>query len=250
MATEPKKIFISQSNYIPWRGYFDLINYADAVVLYDEMQYSHGDWRNRNKIKTPQGTKWLTVPVRKTGRLGQKINETKAASPAWASKHWNSIRHSYAKTNYFSDYHAQFAELYAAAANLELLSDINRLFLDAICGLLGIKTPLHWSREFTLRGGKTEKVINLCRDLGAGIYVSGPSAQDYLEEELFAQAGIELHYADYSGYPVYPQLYGGFEHAVSIIDLLFSTGPDARSYMKTFLPAAGKPMTRPAGERQ
>lgn len=227
-----KKLVITQSNYIPWKGYFDAINFADELILYDDMQYTRRDWRNRNKIVTPNGLLWLTIPVVNKGKYFQKINETLIDGDGWAQEHWKTIVYNYSKARYFKDYAPVFEELYLRRERY--LSLVNRAFIEAINGILGITTPIFWSSEFKLAEGKTERLVDLCLQRGAKDYYSGPAAKEYIVPELFAEAGVNLHYFDYSGYPEYKQLYGTFEHGVSILDLIFNTGPDAKKYMKTF----------------
>ncbi|MBK5271241.1 MAG: WbqC family protein [Bacteroidia bacterium] len=228
------KIFISQSNYIPWKGYFDAIQRADVFVLYDDMQYTKGDWRNRNKIKTPGGLQWLTIPVKVKGRFDQKINDTEVSDQQWPRKHWKSIAHNYNKAPFFQEYAPIVEALYESAADLQNLSQINYHFLTAIAGMLGIKTRFCQSYEFSLQGDKNEKLLHICQALKATHYISGPAAMGYLNKELFEQNGIEVIWMDNSGYPEYPQLFGSFEHAVTILDMLFNTGPATTSYLKFF----------------
>lgn len=228
-----KKIAISQSNYIPWKGYFDLINSVDEFILYDDMQYTRRDWRNRNQIKTPEGIHWLTIPVEATGRFLQKINETRISDPAWAERHWATIQHSYARAPFFAEYREPIARLYQESSE-ELLSPLNRRFLEGLCALLGIATPLRWSSEFQLTGERSERLLHLCQQAGASVYYSGPSAKDYLDEALFTAAGIEVVWMDYTNYPAYRQLHGDFQHGVSVLDLLFNEGPRATHFMKSF----------------
>lgn len=229
-----KKIAIVQSNYIPWKGYFDLINTVDEFILYDDMQYTRRDWRNRNKIKTPHGLLWLTIPIDVKGKFFQKINQTYVKNYNWASKHWQTLSHNYAKAPYFPTYRKMFEELYLKSGSLLRLSRINYLFISAICKLLGIKTKLSWSSDYRISEGKTERLVDLCKQAKATEYISGPSAKDYIDPVLFEKAGIKLIYMDYSNYPEYPQLYPPFEHGVSIVDLIFQTGPEAKNYMKSF----------------
>jgi hypothetical protein len=226
-----KRVAIVQSNYIPWKGYFDLIAAVDEFILLDDVQYTKRDWRNRNLIKTAQGPQWLTIPVVNKGRQLQLIQETEISEP-WAEQHWARIRHTYGKAPFFRDFEALIAGLYEAAASLTLLSDINRLFLQGLCEALNIGTPLAYSRDYRSTGSKTEKLLTLCRSAGAAAYLSGPSARDYLDDAAFAAAGIAVAWMDYGGYPEYPQLYGEFDHHVSVLDLLFNTGAEARRYMK------------------
>lgn len=228
-----KKIAIIQSNYIPWKGYFDIINFVDEFILYDDAQYTRRDWRNRNKIKTPYGLMWLSIPVEVKGKYFQKINETMISNPEWNRRHWATIAHNYSNAKHFRDYRELFEELYLGT-DAKLLSEVNYRFLSAICRLLHIKTKMTWSMEYHIEGERTEKLISICKQTGAVEYLSGPSAKDYIDEELFKEEGITLRYMDYSGYPEYRQLSQPFDHTVSIIDLIFNEGPAAAAFMKSF----------------
>jgi hypothetical protein len=230
--TSTKKIAILQSNYIPWKGYFDLINMVDEFILYDDMQYTKNDWRNRNRIKTPSGVQWLTIPVNNS--LGQVIKDTKIANSHWCKKHWLSLKHNYNQAKYFNQYENLFSELYLRNEDL-FLSNINYKFIKAICDVLNIETKLSLSMEYTLVEGKTERLLDLCKQAQATEYISGPSAKEYLQEDMFSQEGIKLIYMDYSDYPEYEQLFPPFEHGVSIIDLLFNEGDNSTKYMKSFI---------------
>jgi len=228
-----KKIAILQSNYIPWKGYFDLINMVDEFILYDDMQYTKRDWRNRNKIKTPQGLKWLSIPVEVKGKYFQKINETKISEKDWAKKHWQQIKQNYSKAKYFKDYKDVFEELYMGCDE-EYLSQINYKFIIAINEILGITTKIRRSSEFELVDGQTQKLFGICKDCDADVYVSGPAAKNYFDEDLAKKENIKVEWMDYSGYKEYEQLHPPFEHGVSILDLIFNEGVDAKKYMKSF----------------
>jgi hypothetical protein len=227
-----KRIAILQSNYIPWKGYFDLIDSVDEFILYDTAQFTKNDWRNRNKIKTSGGVLWLSIPVRHS--FGQLIQDTTISDSTWARTHWRSLSQAYAKTAYFKMYKPVFEDLYKKCSAESKLSNVNFLFIKEICSILGIKTAISWSRDYRLVDGQTERLVDLCRQLGAGEYLSGPAAGNYIEPDLFARENIKLTYVDYSGYPEYPQLYPPFEHGVSIVDLIFNTGPEAGIYRKNF----------------
>ena len=233
MKAKMKRIAILQSNYIPWKGYFDLINMVDEFILYDDMQYTRRDWRNRNKIKTPQGLQWLTIPVEIKGKYFQKINETKVSEKDWAKKHWQTILRNYSKAKYFKDYKDIFEELYLTCDE-EYLSEINYKFITTINEILGIKTKLRWSSEFELVDGQTEKLLGICKDCNADIYLSGPAAKDYFNEDLAKQENIKVEWMDYSGYKEYEQLNPPFEHGVTILDLIFNEGDRAKEFMKSF----------------
>ncbi len=230
-----KKVAIVQSCYIPWKGYFDLINMVDEFILYDDMQYTRRDWRNRNLIKTPQGAQWLTIPVDVKGKYLQKINETKINDQTWAANHWKSIMANYARAHYFKDYSRHFEEVYLQAKDEDYLSQVNYQFLQMICSLLNIHSRITWSTDYKIDDDlkKTERLIALCQQAKATHYISGPSAKDYIQTNLFENAGIDLSYIEYSDYPSYTQLFGEFVHGVTILDLIFNMGPSAHQYLKT-----------------
>lgn len=224
-------IAISQSNYIPWKGYFDLIASVDIFVFYDDMQYTRRDWRNRNKIKTPNGLTWLTVPVEVKGKYLQKINEVQISDPLWGSKHWKVIEAIYKKSQCYAEIEALLKPIYESVVGLSL-SEINMRFITSICDYLGIGTELKSSTEFELVGDKSERLLNICVEAGASSYRSGPAAKGYLDVELFSDRGVVVEWQDYSGYSEYNQLWGDFEHNVSIIDLLFNAGLESKRHMK------------------
>ena len=227
-----KKIAILQSNYIPWKGYFDLINMVDEFIIFDQVQYTKNDWRNRNQIKTKQGIQWLTIPVRHK-ESDQKIVDTKVSDLKWNTKHWRTIQQSYSKAPYFKEYKDIFEEFYLNNTE-EYLSQINFQLIKIINQILGIKTVIKWSSDFDLVEGQTEKLLGICKQAGANIYLSGPAAQGYFDEQLADQEGIQVEWMDYSGYPEYNQLHEPFEHGVTILDLIFNEGPNATKYMKSF----------------
>jgi WbqC-like protein len=225
-----KRVAVVQSNYIPWKGYFDLIRAVDEFVLFDDVQYTRRDWRNRNLIKTPHGLRWLSIPVATKGRYLDAIKDIETSDPSWPEAHWQALVASYAEAPFFAHYRPILEPLYLETRETRL-SAINRRFLDAVCALLGIGTRLTWSMDYRLGEGRTERLVELCRQAGATTYVSGPSARGYLEAERFQAAGIELVFFDYSGYPEYAQLYPPFDHHVSVLDLLFAVGPAARDHL-------------------
>ena len=229
-----KSVVITQSNYIPWKGYFDAINTVDEFVLYDEMQYTKRDWRNRNKIKTPNGSEWLTIPVEVKGKYFQRINETRISDLSWSRTHWKTIMHNYAKAQYFNQLAPFFEELYLSC-NLNSLSEVNFYFLTNLCKLLDIKTTIIPSGNFTLLEGKVERLVGICKQSKADVYYSGPAAKNYIDESQFRKEGITVNYFNYENYPEYQQLFGTFIHEVSIIDMLFNIGvTETKAKMKSF----------------
>ena len=225
----PVTVSILQSNYIPWKGYFDIIARSDYFVVYDLVQYTKNDWRNRNMIKTRNGLQWLTIPVRHQ-RLDQPICEVLATDNHWRRKHWKALCQAYSKAPHFADFCDELQALYLEEEELSL-SKINRSFIDRVSEFLGLKTKIVDAAELSLAEGQTGRLVDICQSLGAGRYLSGPAARSYLDQTMFSEAGIEIEWMDYSGYPEYEQLNPPFEHAVSIVDLLFNTGRRAQEYM-------------------
>jgi hypothetical protein len=226
-----KKIAISQSNYIPWKGYFDMIAAVDEFILYDDMQYTRRDWRNRNQIKTSQGVQWLTVPVRVKGKYHQKIRDTEIDGTMWAGEHWKTLTRNYSRAPYFSEIAMWLEPLYLKH-NFVHISDLNRCFIQAVCAYLGINTVIQNSWDYTLIDGKTDRLADLCKQAGGSSYISGPSALNYIDTKVFMDMGIKLEWFDYSGYESYPQLWGEFSHGVSVLDLLFNCGKGSSNYLK------------------
>ena len=235
-----KRVAILQSCYIPWKGYFDLINSVDEFILYDDCQYTRQDWRNRNRIKTDIGTRWLTIPVKVDGLYQQRLDETRIADPSWSERHWDILRQAYRKTSGFKELGDEIEPVYRELSAEPRLSAVNRRLLEAACGILGIRTKLTWSTDYAVSGASTERVVGLCEQASAAVYLSGPRGRDYLDEERFRDAGIELEYFDYEGYPKYEQPHPPFQHNVSIVDLLFSAGRSAPSFMKSFSPVVSR----------
>ena len=218
-----KKVAILQSNYIPWKGYFDLISCVDEFIIYDDMQFTKRDWRNRNKIKTPNGLQWLSVPVLSKGKFHQKINETKINGNQWQKDHWHTLTRNYSRARFFEEISKWLKPLYLKK-DYSFLSDLNRTFMDAICSYLNIKTKISTSSDYELTGDKTARLANLCKQALATEYISGPAAKDYINEGVFAQNNIQPAWFDYSNYREYNQLWGHFTHKVSILDLFFNCG--------------------------
>ena len=223
------KVIITQSNYIPWKGYFSAMRQATHLVLYDDMQYTKRDWRNRNMLITPNGPKWLSIPINVKGKFHQKINESQVSDNNWGENHWNFIKNNYIKSPYFKEYQHHFIDLYLNPIS-SYLSDINLGFITKIITLLEIDIKVISSKEFNLKGDKTEKLVNVCKELNAEKYYTGPAAKNYMDESLFTNNNIEIEYYNFSGYPEYKQQWEGFSHAVSILDMFFNLGPKTIKY--------------------
>lgn len=208
-----------------------MIRSVDEFILYDDMQYTRRDWRNRNKIKTPQGTQWLTIPVEVKGKYFQAIKDTQTSDLDWSRQHWASLRQNYSKALCFEQYREVVESMYQAIGEERHLSRVNYFFLIEICKILDIDTKISWSMDYARGDGKTERLVSLCKAAGATNYLSGPAARDYIVPALFEEAGIQLEYMDYTGYPEYPQLWGEFDPYVTVFDLLFNVGRDFKKYL-------------------
>ncbi len=224
-----KRVAILQSNYVPWRGYFDLVASVDEFIFYDDVQYTKGDWRNRNRIKTAQGVKWLTVPV--GADQNRLICDVAIPDPETGRAHWSTLERAYSCAPHFHRV-AEWLEPYYKTPWYSL-SVVNRDIAAAICGYLGVETKLSSSTDFGVAGDRSGRLLELCRAAGAEVYVSGPAARAYLDTALFETAGLEVCWFDYSGYPEYTQQWGGpFAPNVSMLDLLFNEGEAAPRFMK------------------
>lgn len=227
------RVGIIQSAYIPWRGYFDFIDSVDLFVIYDDVQFSKGSWQNRNLIKTSDGRKWLTVPVK--SKLSYRIDQVDIAKVAipWQDTHRRLLHEYLGPAPFFCDT-LQIWEEGVSAHDLSI-SRLNIKLIKLTCAYLGITTPIVMSRDFAVTGTKTERLIRLLEKAGGTVYLSGPSAQVYLDESLFRQHGIGLEYKTYD-YPSYPQLWGEFIGNVTVLDLLSNMGPSSRQYLKSRSP--------------
>lgn len=225
-----KRVAILQSNYLPWKGYFDIIGSVDTFIFFDDVQFTKNDWRNRNIIKTPNGCSWLSIPC--GSNINRLISQVVVDNMPWQENHWKEIERSYCSSPYWSKYRNIFEEIFLHT-KWHLLSELNQHLIKTISEkIFGFDTDFDQSSRFKTTTKKTERLIEILCASGATHYLSGPSARNYIEEERFDKAGIMLEYIDYSGYPEYQQLHGGpFVHHVSVIDLVFNTGPEAASYL-------------------
>jgi hypothetical protein len=205
---------------------------VDQIVFYDDMQYTKRDWRNRNKIKTENGLKWLTIPVEVSGKYFQKINETKVADNKWSKSHLSIIKLNYKKSKYYDEIIDWLDPIYNEVGDYKFLTDINIHFIKKIVDFLEINIKIHQSSSFELLEDKNERLVDLCIKLNATNYYSGPAAKSYMDENLFNKNNIKVNYFDYLNYKEYNQLFPPFDHNVSILDLLFCCGKESKKYLK------------------
>ncbi|WP_278572812.1 WbqC family protein [Fusobacterium ulcerans] len=226
-----KKIAILQSNYIPWKGVFDMMNKVDTFVFFEDVDFTKRDWRIRNKIKTSEGEIWLTIPVKKASR-GTKIHEIQISQKEnWQEKHYKTITQYYKKARYFEEYKWLLDKIYLEK-KWENLSEFNIFSNILIAKELGIKAEFINSKDLKTSGTKDDKLIEICEKLGGNYYLSSPAAKDYINNEKFKNKNINLAYIKYE-YPEYKQLYGEFNHYLSIFDVLFNCGKDTQDYIFT-----------------
>lgn len=202
---------------------------VDEFILYDDVQYTRSDWRNRNKIKTEKGLHWLTIPI---GKHYNKINETTITKPDWGKSHWSTLKQAYGKAAHFKESKGPFEQFYLTTTE-EHLSIVNYELIKIVNEVLGIKTKISWSSDYKLIDGKTERLVDLVQQAGGSEYISGPAAQSYLQEDLFEAANIKVTWMDYSGYREYTQLFPPFEHGVTVLDLIFNEGNNAVNFLKS-----------------
>ena len=223
-------VSINQPAYLPWLGYFHRIAASDLHIVLDHVQFEKNSFTNRNKVRTANGSTWLTVPVKTSGRFGElPISQLEIDNSSdWRRKHWATLQQSYAKAPHFAEHENFFRELYGTS--WEKLVDVCARVTSYLVQSFGIKTRMVNSSTMRSRGAKDELVLNLCREAGATTYISGALGRDYLREDLFKAAGIEVVYQDYR-HPEYQQTYKPFEPYMAAVDLLFNCGPKSLEIM-------------------
>lgn len=224
------KVAIVQPLYLPWMGYFGLIDIVDVFVFFDDVQFVHRSWQRRNRIKVVQGKWiWLSVPVIK--KFGQKINEVLINNRKnWRKEHRDNIFYNYKRAPYFRDYECLLEEIYGK--EWTYLSNLNIYIIKRISELLGIEdTEFLLSSNLKAHGQKTDRLIDILEKIGADEYISGPAAKSYIEPEKFRKAKIKLYWFNFN-HPKYPQIYGEFISHLSVIDLIFNTGQDSMMYIR------------------
>jgi len=224
------KCAILQSNYIPWKGVFDMINQVDTFVFFEDVDYTKRDWRSRNQIKTANGLLWLTIPVKKAPR-GAKIFEIEIAQTEnWQKKHYQNIVNAYKKAPFFHEYKFILDMIYLERKWMRL-SEFNIYVTTCICEILALKTKFINAIDLKTSEQKDDKLIEICQKIGADFYLSGPAAKNYIIPNKFTEKNIQLAYISYENYPKYIQLHGEFDHYVSVLDVIFNCGADARKYI-------------------
>jgi hypothetical protein len=214
---------ILQPSYLPWLGFFEQMYRSDIFVIYDDVQYDKGGWRNRNRIKTAHGPLWLTVPVHI--KMGMLIKDVRINNHInWAKKHLKSIYNWYHKANFFEEYFPYFEAI--LSKKWEFLVDLDLELISLINKLLGIKRKIILSSSLKVQGDRIQRLLKILKLIGADIFYEGASGKNYIREEDFEKEGIKVIFQDYQ-HPVYPQLYDKFVPYLSVIDLLFNCGGES-----------------------
>lgn len=226
----PYTVAIMQPTYLPWVGYFDMIDQSDCFVFLDSVQFSKRSWQQRNRLKGPTGPVWCSVSVHSKGQREQPISGVAIDHGQDSlAKHARTVRHSYGKAKFFS-LAADFFEILESEP--VFLADLNIEIVRMMCRHFGIQTKFVRSSTLSSKGVKGELLANLCVELGATRYLSALGSKDYLEEDNpFPTRGIDLVYHDFAQ-PMYPQLYGEFESHLSALDLLLNEGPGSQNIMR------------------
>ncbi len=225
------RIAILQPGYLPWLGFFEQELSVDRFVLYDDVQYDRRGWRNRNRLKTPDGFVWLTVPVQQKGKYDQVIRDVRIDNDRpWRKKHLGTVEAFYKKAPYFDLLYPDFERI--LQRDWEFLWELDLALIEWLNGIIGIETSIIMASSLEVLGEKSERLLAICRKLGAKEYYSGAAARHYLDIELFEQDGIDVYFQEYE-HPTYPQLHGEFVSHLSVLDLLMIAAPEAKKIIQS-----------------
>ena len=230
-----------QPLYMPWLGFFHKAILADTLCILDDVQFADGDYINRNRIKTDQGSKWITVPVNKKNHLNRAISQIEIVDDGWRNRHLSLIRHAYSRTLFFQSYFHRLEELILKKSYKRIL-DLDMAILRFLFDELSISTTIVMSSSLKLEGKKSNLILSMCQQLGSDAYISGQNGLEYLSVDDFRSAEIQIAIQKYQ-HPIYPQAHGDFIPYLSVIDLLFNSGPKARDIIMKGNPEAWTTLT-------
>ena len=231
MSAKTNTVAILQPGYLPWLGFFDQMLKADVFVYLDDVQFDKHGWRNRNRIKTPNGqASWLTVPIRHRGKGKPLINEIEIDEQSrWGRKHIETLRQSYAAAPYRKPFLDELAEL--LSREWTQLIELNWAITRLLMTWLNITTPIVWASTMNTNSGGTKRLVQICKQLDATCYLTGDAARAYLDIGLFSSENIDVTWHNYK-HPQYPQLHGGFIPYLSVIDLILNCGDNSSDILK------------------
>ncbi len=222
-----------QPTFLPWIGYFALIDRVDEFIIFDHVQFEKRSWQQRNKIKTPSGELWLSVPVSSKGKQGQAIKEAEILYEGDKNpleKIVRSLELNYKKTPFFNEYAEDIFNFFNSKP--QFIADLNLDIIKWVCGILEITTPLIKSSTMELSGTKDMLLVDVCKNRKAEHYISPPGSKVYLEgSDAFENENIMLSYHDYN-HPQYNQMHGDFVPFMCILDLLFNEGNNSVSIIR------------------
>ena len=225
------KIVITQSNYIPWKGYFDLINYADKFIFFDEVQYTRRNWRNRNLLNDGKNKKWITLPVNNKGNYNEKISNIVVKDENWVNHHLKIFKHYYSKSEFFNEAYEFLQEVYSkidsnnlSLINIHIIKSISK-YLNLNCKFENSKT-INQNKE-----DASERLVEICKSQKSTIYVTGPSARNYLNEKIFLNNDIKIEWFDYGETKNYKQQSASFIKNLSIVDCIMNCGTDINKFL-------------------
>ncbi len=224
-----KRVCIHQPDFLPYLGFFHRLLFTDIFIIFDDVQFLRRGWHHRDKIKTKDGERWLTLSIKK-GDYYQKINQVilNEDKDKWTKNHLNLLRVNYCNAPYFNEYFPKIREIYLS--DFTKLADINMAFLQFFFELFDLKMKIVFSSELNVDGHSNLKLINLVKAVGSRYYLSGLGAKDYMDKQMFADEGITVEWQEFN-HPIYPQLHGEFIPNLSCIDLLFNCGPNSKDIL-------------------
>ena len=224
---------VMQPTYLPWVGYFDLMDQVDVFVLLDDVAFSRQSWQQRNRVRTASGLTWLTIPVRRENPGSLQIRDVQIADPKFADKHWRTIEQAYARCPFFCGYRDSLREIFVGSEPWQSLAALNIRLIEWLAAAIGIQTPLLVASTLECGGRRGEHVAELCVATNATQYRSPPGAETYLREDAkcFVDRRLELSLHEYR-HPVYPQLHTPFLPHACALDLLFNRGSDALAVLR------------------
>jgi hypothetical protein len=223
---------IHQPQYLPYLGFFHKLQQSDIFVAMDNVQFERRGLQHRNKIKTPQGEQWLTVPVMHRSRDEERINEM-LINPEfpWPRKHWQALVTNYSRAPYFQEYAPELQQI--LTREWSHLCELNMALIQWVMDVLGIKKPIVYLSTLGVEGSKSELLSNICHAVGADTYLSGPGGRRYMNLATFEAADIDVLWQEFT-YPSYPQIFPELDFVpnLSIVDTLFCCGPNTKNFLE------------------
>jgi hypothetical protein len=221
-------VFIHQPEYFPWVGFFDKLSECDLCVILDSVQFEDGGFQNRNRIRTREGWRWITVPI--VHRFPQRIDEVKVVDTLWRDAHLRMIEEEYRRAQYYRKYAPMVESI--LSRQWESLAELTTTTIQKVADELGINTRMVLSSSLKSGGKKNELLVGICKEVEGDCYLAGSGGSRYMNEKAFAENGISIRWHKYE-HPVYKQAFEGFQPFMSVLDILFNEGENALSIIKS-----------------